>query len=103
MIKIVVNADDYGWDENRTKAILEAYRIGAITTTTIMPNMPWFDKAVEMAKGTGLHANIGMHLTLTEGFPLTDRIRKCPRFCNADGRFNAVFHRQAFTRVILSR
>ena len=28
MPKIIVNADDFGWDENRTRAILQAYKLG---------------------------------------------------------------------------
>ena len=103
MIRVIVNADDFGLDENRTKAILEAYRMKAITTTTAMSNMPWFERAVEMARGTELFSNIGLHLTLTEGMPLTERIRKCPRFCNPDGSFNACFHRHAMTRLFLSK
>ena len=102
MIHLIVNADDYGWDENRTKAILDAYRMGAITTTTAMVNMPWFEQSVEMARGCELFQNIGLHLTLTEGFPLTDRIRRCPRFCNPDGSFNAFFHCRTMTRLHLA-
>ena len=89
MIRLMVNADDFGWDENRTKAILEAYRQGIVTTTTAMVNMPWFEKAIDIAKGTGLFPNIGLHLCLTEGFPLTKGVKadaariqgqpKCPR------------------------
>ena len=103
MIRLIVNADDFGLDENRTKAILMAYRMGAITTTTAMTNMPWFERAIELAKGTELFSNIGLHLTLTEGMPLTERIRKSPRFCNPDGNFNAFFHRHAMTRLFLSK
>ena len=82
MSKIIVNADDFGWDENRTHAILQAYKLGLIHTTTAMVNMPWFFRAIEMAKGTGLIEHVGLHLCLTEGYPLTDRIRNCPRFCD---------------------
>ena len=103
MIKVLVNADDYGFDENRTKAILDAYRMGLVTTTTAMVNMPWFERAVKMAKGTKLYENIGLHLNLTEGMPITKRIRKFSRFCNPEGTFNAVFHRGAWSRLCLSR
>ena len=48
MPKIIVNADDFGWDENRTRAIIQAYKLGLIHTTTAMANMPWFDRAIEM-------------------------------------------------------
>ena len=99
MPKIIVNADDFGWDENRTRAILQAYKQGLIHTTTAMANMPWFDRAIEMAKETGLAEHVGLHLCLTEGRPLTERIKMCPRFCGADGNFNKVFHLSLGTRL----
>lgn len=101
MIKVIVNADDYGWDENRTKAILEAYRLGAITTTTVMVNMPWFEKSIELAKENGLFKNIGLHLCLTEGRPLTDMIKSSRLFCDKAGNFTGMFHKQAKWRLWL--
>ncbi len=99
MPKVIVNADDFGWDENRTSAILQAYKLGLIHTTTAMANMPWFDRAIEMAGEAGLAEHVGLHLCLTEGFPLTERIKKCPRFCDEKGEFNKVFHRSLRTRL----
>ena len=101
MIQVIVNADDYGFDENRTKAILQAYEEGWISTTTAMVNMPWFEKSLEMAKGSRLFDNIGLHLNLTEGTPLTDSIKKSPLFCDENGQFNAVFHRSKKCRLVL--
>jgi len=101
MINLIINADDFGWDENRTKAILEAAHLGLITTTTAMTNMPWFETAIERAKGTPLYDNIGLHLCLTEGRPLTEKIRKSPLFCDDRGNFNGVFHRSLKTRLLL--
>ena len=101
MIRLIINADDFGWDENRTKAVLEAYRRGIVTTTTTMVNMPWFEKAVEMATGTGLFQNIGLHLCLTEGFPLTKTIRGSRLFCRENGSFHGQFHVSYLKRMIL--
>ena len=103
MIQVIVNADDYGFDENRTKAILQAYREGWISTTTAMVNMPWFEKSLELAKGSRLFDNIGLHLNLTEGSPLTDSIKKSPLFCDENGQFNAVFHRSKKYRLVLPK
>ena len=101
MIRIIVNADDFGWDENRTRAILEAYRRGIVTTTTVMVNMPWFEKAVALAKETDLSPNIGLHLCLTEGMPLTDKIRRSRLFCREDGSFHGRFHVSKLRRLML--
>lgn len=101
MIRLIVNADDFGWDENRTKAIIEAYRRGIVTTTTIMTNMPWFGPATNMAKAMGLFPYVGLHLCLTEGMPLTDSIRKSRLFCRSDGSFHGGFHHSLFRRMLL--
>lgn len=101
MIRVIVNADDFGLDENRTRAILQAYREGWISTTTVMANMSWFSRAIEMAKGSRLYDNIGLHLNLTEGRPLTEPIKKSRLFCNEDGTYNAVFHNSKRYRLWL--
>lgn len=101
MIKVIVNADDFGLDENRTRAILAAYQQGWVSTTTVMANMPWFERAIEGARGTPLYEHIGLHLNLTEGRPLTEKIRASPLFCDSDGVFNARFHRDNRYRLWL--
>lgn len=101
MIKVIVNADDFGLDENRTRAILAAYQQGWISATTVMANMPWFEQAIAMAKNTRLYDNIGLHLNFTEGFPLTDAIRNSRLFCDESGRFSAAFHNDKLCRLVL--
>jgi len=34
-----------------------------------------------------LQENVGVHINLTEGYPLTEEIKKCKRFCNEYGLF----------------
>lgn len=72
-IKIIVNADDFGKDERTTLAIMESFRKGYINQTTLMVNMPWAEKAVELAKREGFADRVGLHLNLTET-PLGKRI-----------------------------
>ena len=101
--RIIINADDYGLDENRTKAILEGFRIGAITRTTAIVTMPYCDKAVELIRDVGLLGRMGLHLNLTEGVPLTAEMRDCRLFCDALGCFTADFHRNREQRLFLPR
>ena len=49
--------------------------------------MPGVDEAVSIAREKGFADRIGLHLNLTEGLPLTDMIRECPRFCSPNGAF----------------
>lgn len=103
MIKVLINADDYGIAENQTEAILQSFRIGLITSTTIMVNMPDYSRAISRAKEEGVFGKIGLHLNLTQGEPLTDPIRHCHRFCGPDGFFHGNFHSSKLCRLFLSR
>lgn len=102
MTTLIINADDFGYNEGRTRAILECFEERLISNTTLMVNMPFADEAVELARRAGVVNQVGLHLNLTEGRPLTDNIRKNPLFCDADGFFNANFHRSMRKRVLLS-
>lgn len=95
-MQTIINADDYGKDENATKAILESFRRGFITQTTLMVNMPWTERAVEMAKAAGCADRIGLHVNLTEGMPLTEGMKSDRRFCDQNGMFvkNGIYTRK---------
>lgn len=85
---IIVNADDFGISENVNKAIIDCFNQGLCSSTTIMPNMPHFEHAVQLAHKSGISEScVGIHLTLTEGKPLTDKIRLTTKFCNSNGYF----------------
>ena len=84
---MIVNADDFGLSPRVNDAIARAFVEGLISSTTIMANMPAFAEASAMARERGLLDHVGAHLVLTEGDPLTDTMRRCGRFCDADGRF----------------
>ena len=82
---IIVNADDFGLSSSVNAAIVESFRRGWISSTTLMANMPAFDEAVALAKQHRLDGRIGVHLNLTEGTALTGPIRQCRRLCDPDG------------------
>lgn len=88
-IMIIINADDFGISENVNKAIIDCFVLGVCSSTTIMTNMPHFEHAVELAHKIGINEScIGIHLNLTEGKPLTDKMRLITKFCNKNGYFN---------------
>ena len=89
---VVINADDFGLNEYCSKAIAQAFKEGLITDTTMMATGEYFDDAVVLAKEQGFIDKIGIHLNLTEGEPLTEGIKNCPRFVT-DGRFNKGYSR----------
>ncbi|MFY4774452.1 chitin disaccharide deacetylase [Metabacillus sp. RGM 3146] len=70
-MKLIVNADDFGYSPGVNYGILDAHHQGILTSATMMMNMPGTDHACIISK----HApdlGIGVHFVLTTGFPLTN-------------------------------
>jgi len=85
MITLIVNADDFGYSKGTNYAIIETFKKGIVTSTTMMMNMPETDHAIELAKCyTGL--GVGVHLVLTCGKPLSDPY-DVPTLVRRDGSF----------------
>lgn len=78
MGNVIVNADDFGKSHEVNLGIVEGFKRGMLTRTTLMMNMPFADEAVQMAKDHGFSDRIGLHLNLTEGDSLTLGIRNIP-------------------------
>lgn len=79
-MKIIINADDFGLSHEVNLAIVEAFKKGYITNTTIMSNMPGFDEAIELSKKNGFFDKVGIHFNVFEGVPLTEKIKRSPLF-----------------------
>lgn len=84
---IIINADDFGKDRNTNAAVLECFKHEWISSASIMANMPGFFEACQMTQDYNLVNKIGIHLVLTEGLPLTEKIKTLPRFCDPSGVF----------------
>lgn len=84
---MIVNADDLGYSSDINTAVIESLIRGYCTHATIMANMPGFEEACELVRENELVNRVGIHWVLTEGQPLTDDLKRCRRFCDADGRF----------------
>ncbi|WP_297522000.1 chitin disaccharide deacetylase [uncultured Clostridium sp.] len=68
-MKLIINADDFGLTKGVNKAIVDAYKKGALKSTTLMVNMKEVEEAVKLAKeNKGL--GVGLHLTATAGEPV---------------------------------
>lgn len=97
--QIIINADDFGISPGVNRAIVELHRAGAVTSTTLLANLPGSAEAIELA-----HANpslaVGLHLNLTEGRPLSppERVRS---LVGPDGRFHR--GREFFRRALTGR
>src|ERR1022692_3208815 len=68
-VRLIVNADDFGFTRDVNEGIVEAHRDGILTATTLMANGDAFEDAVRLARQTpGL--DIGCHLVLIGGHSL---------------------------------
>ncbi|WP_243525171.1 chitin disaccharide deacetylase [Bacillus pseudomycoides] len=90
MIRLIVNADDFGLTEGTNYGIIEGHVNGIVNSTTMMMNMPGTEHAVHLAK-EHKSLGIGVHLVLTAGKPLLTDV---PSLVNADG----LFHKQGVVR-----
>jgi hopanoid biosynthesis associated protein HpnK len=85
MIKVIVNADDFGFCAGVNEGIILAHREGILTSATLMANAPGFDQAVALAReNPGL--GVGVHLNIVRGRPVSDPSR-IPSALGPDGRF----------------
>lgn len=96
-MRVIINADDFGLDSSRNHAISEAFNRGLCSQTSLIVNTAGCDEAVAISKKMGFFNNVCLHLNLTVGCPITDKIRYLPEFCS-NGIFNGKFHHSTITR-----
>ena len=76
-LRLIVNADDFGFTRDVNEGIIEAHRNGILTATTLMANGDAFDHAVALARETPSLA-VGCHLVLVQGRSVADPARELP-------------------------
>jgi chitin disaccharide deacetylase len=72
--RLIVNADDFGLTSGVNRAIIEGHTRGAITSATLMANMPAFDAAVRLANDNP-SLGVGLHINITQGRPVAEASR----------------------------
>jgi predicted glycoside hydrolase/deacetylase ChbG (UPF0249 family) len=95
-MKVIFNADDFGFSKGVNLGILEAYQSGPVRSATLMAGMPGFEHAVMLAKAnpglqTGVHLTLtagksvgGAYQTITDGDGRFLRLTEVERMANAD-------------------
>jgi chitin disaccharide deacetylase len=83
---LVVNADDFGISPGVNRGIVDAHRRGAVTAASLMANLPSAEDALERAAECP-NLDLGLHLTLTAGRPLTPP-EDVPTLVDSAGRFH---------------
>lgn len=69
---LIINADDLGLSPAINSTIAKSFCKGMINSTSLIVNMEGFEEAVALAEEYDFKNRIGIHINLTEGFPLTD-------------------------------
>jgi len=82
-MKIIFNADDYGYSKGVNLGIIEACVNGPVRSATMMANTPGFAHGAELLAHTP-SLGIGVHLVLTHGYSLGGGYRT---IADENGRF----------------
>jgi predicted glycoside hydrolase/deacetylase ChbG (UPF0249 family) len=71
--RLIINADDLGYDPAVTDGILRAMNEGVVTSTTLMVNTPYAAEAAARARplAVGLHLNLARWKPLSSSVPAT--------------------------------
>ena len=77
MIRVIFNADDFGFTRDVNDGIVEAHREGVLTATTLMANGDAFDHAVALAREMP-SLDIGVHLVMVQGESVLNPGRALP-------------------------
>lgn len=86
MLRLIVNADDFGLTSGVNRGIADAHAKGIVTSSTLMANGATFAEAIEIARATPGLA-VGCHVTLVDGTPVSapDEV---PSLLNRGGNAN---------------
>ncbi|NQT46401.1 MAG: ChbG/HpnK family deacetylase [Candidatus Omnitrophica bacterium] len=97
--RLIVNADDFGLDPAINHGIIEAFKNGIVTNTSLVVCGKAHDEAIELARKHRL--GVGIHLALNEESPILRR-DKIETLIGKDGRFFGLsnFLRRFFLRTI---
>ena len=72
MRRLIINADDLGYDPAVDRGLLRAMRSGVVSSATLMVNTPFSVEAAKGARGLA----VGLHLNLARGSPLAPSFPK---------------------------
>lgn len=67
MKKLIVNADDFGFNEKINQGIIHSYKNGVVTSTSLIATKEGFEDAINLAKENP-KLSIGLHLDLDQFF-----------------------------------
>lgn len=94
--RVIINADDFGLSAEVNEVILNAFRLGTVSSATLMANMPAFTEACASIAQQHMQGRVGLHFNLTYGQPLTDAMYEQPLFYR-EGRLDLQLPRRTLS------
>ena len=89
-MNIIFHADDYGYNLEVSKDIIECAKEGTLHGISIMPNSPYFEECMEVLKGENLNLLKTIHFSISEGPCVHDKA-DLPLLVNEEGMFKLSF------------
>jgi predicted glycoside hydrolase/deacetylase ChbG (UPF0249 family) len=69
--RIIANADDFGMKQSVNAAVLRGFELGYINSASLMTNTIYFDETADLIGTHQSIKNLGLHINLLEGKPLS--------------------------------
>jgi len=83
--RVILHADDFGFDDDATDATIRCFGEGTLTSATIMANMPASERAASYARAHS-EFSFGAHLVYVDERPVCDAA-KIATLVSSDGSF----------------
>jgi len=83
---VIANADDLGLQPSINRAILYCFEQGYINSASLLTNTEYFDETVYLIHQNPSIINIGVHVNLAEGKPVTNFDQEA--YLDSDGNWN---------------
>jgi len=90
---LIVHADDLGLTTSFNEGVLESYRKGLLTSTSLRTNGLAFDDAIERVLPECRGIGVGIHLNIVEGRTARKLDGQPSAICDRDGFYNRSFFR----------
>ena len=85
-MKLIIHADDFGMTPSINEAIIELCKLGTLSSTSIMANMPYSQEARQLLSIDNI--SLGLHATFTQGKPVSNPA-DIPSLLDEQGKFAA--------------
>lgn len=73
--QLIINADDFGWDDDTCNATIECFEAGSITSATIMTGRPATEMACKYAAANAHRFSFGLHFNIVDQhIPLSENL-----------------------------